>query len=264
MTLAEAMAALSAADKEQVERMLLRFGKLTALSLRAWANMYLESRLASEAWWALFESLLASGRGGAPGDLQQGIIAGLRPWVLQGPPLPALRPAVWGRAVSVDYFCRLLVQQGFFGSVESAKRNVRNMLPKSADVVAAHWRNFPLGKYLMWSTFPPDAGTSDPFAGMPGDAEGIRGVLGLDPNERDKPLLLLIYTLPPDVTPRFPTIAEAYAGDVWNYFFAPAPASADYGLTLPWPEFQTHAPRPEVVHNVIYGAQVAAPLRRVS
>jgi hypothetical protein len=129
--------------------------------------------------------------------------------------------------------------------------------------VAKRCRNYALGKYLMWSTFAIEGDPQNPFEGIPASVEAIRGVLGLDPNERYKPLLLIIYTLPPDVVPLFPTIAEAYAGVLWNYFFTPAPTTAVCGLTLPWPEYANMPPRPEVVHKVILGEQLAAPIRRV-
>ena len=137
------------------------------------------------------------------------------------------------------------------------------MLSKAQDVVAQRWRNYEMGRYLMWSTFDAATSTANPFEGISNTADAIAGLLGLDRNERGRPLLLLTYTLPASVAPRFPTVAEAYAGGVWPYFFRPASPGAPYGMTMPWPEYQHEAPRPEVVHEVIRGAQLAAPLRQV-
>jgi hypothetical protein len=178
--------------------------------------------------------------------------------------LTSVKPEFFGRAVSLDYFCRLFVETGNFGSVQSAKRNIRTALFKSETITAKRWRNYPLGKHLMWSTFSTGTNPQDPFQDLPNSAEAIRGSLGLDPNEGNKPLLLLIYTLPLGVIPLFPTVAEAYAGNQWNYFFTPSPTAAICGLTLPWPKYAHFAPRPEVVHKVLHGRQLAAPIKRVS
>ena len=67
----------------------------------------------------------------------------------------------------------------------------------------------------------------------------------------------------PHVIARFPTVAEAYAGDKWNYFFTPAPCDALYGVTLPWWEYEGCSPRPEVVHEIIQGVCITAPILRV-
>lgn len=262
MTLIEALVSLSNDDKEHLEKILASFASSSGLCFRARANLDSESRLPLAAWESLFDVLLGE-RGEYIGTIQKALIDALRPWILHGPPLTRFNPEYLGRAVSLDYFCRLLVDGGYFGSAENAKRSIRSVLSKPEEITAKRWKNYPLGKYLMWSTFATGGNQRDPFDGMPSSAEGIRGVLGLDPNERNKPLLLIVYTLPTGVAPLFPTVAEAYAGVQWNYFFTPAPIAADYGLTLPWPEYEHFAPRPEVVHKVIPGRQVAAPIKRV-
>jgi len=263
MTLKEALTLLSLDKKEQVEKTLDIFAKCSGLCLRARVNLDSESRLPHAAWESLVDGLLLPQLGEDVGVIQRAIIDGLRPWILHGPPLTSFTPKYLGRAVSLDYFCRFLVEGGYFGSIETARRSIRSLLGRPGEVIAKRWQNYPLGKYLMWSTFTTGGHKENPFDGMPNSAEGIRGVLGLDPNDRDKPLLLLAYTLPLDVTPLFPTVAEAYAGIQWNYFFTPAPAGANYGLTLPWPKYENHRPRPEVVHKVILGKQITSPLKRV-
>jgi hypothetical protein len=263
MTLIEALESLSIIDRERLVKVLARFASSSGLCFRARTNLDSESRLPLAAWACLFDGLLDKPDGDVE-MIQKAITDALRPWVLNGPPLSAVKPEFFGRAISLDYLCRLLVDAGHFGSVESAKRNVRNVLSKPETITARRWRNYPLGKYLMWSTFSVEADPTDPFQGMPHSAEAIRGILGLDPNERNKPLLLIIYKLPTSVVALFPTIAEAYAGSQWNYFFTPAPTSAICGLTLPWPKYAHFAPRPEVVHEVIQGRQIAAAIKRVS
>ena len=90
---------------------------------------------------------------------------------------------------------------------------------------------------------------------MPNDARDIRAQLGLDlgldQDERGD-LLLFEYALPDGITARFPTIADAYAGDTWLWFFRPARRGEPYGKTLPWPGCP-NAPCPELVHESIKG-----------
>jgi len=88
--------------------------------------------------------------------------------------------------------------------------------------------------------------------------------LGLDCNEAGLPLLLFEYEIPPRVVIRFPTVAEAYSGGAWPYFFRPAPRRSPYGMTMPWPEFERRQPRPEVVHEVIDMGFMTSPIRRVN
>lgn len=264
MTFVEVLESLSYEDKEHIGKVLATFSSCTALCLRLRSNLDSESRLIDEAWKGLLGALLPLKVEDDPSLVQKAIIESLRPWVLQGPQLIALRPTYLGRAVTIDYFCRFLVDSGHFGSIKSAKRNVRNLLLKPKEVTARRWQNYPLGKYLLWSTFSIEGNPQNPFDGLPSSADGIRGVLGLDPNEKGKALLLLAYTLPPSVVPLFPTIAEAYAGDRWNYFFTPAPKGATHGMTLPWPEYEDYAPRPEVVHKIVFGERLSSPIKRVS
>jgi hypothetical protein len=263
MTLLEALAFLPNKEKEHVETILATFANSTGLCLRARTNLGLESRLPHASWTSLFNVLLLTNLGDDITIIRKAITDGLRPWTLHGPPLTLFKPEYFGRAVSFDYFCRFLVDGGYFGSMQTAKRSIQNLLLKSQEVIATRLQNYPLGKYLMWSTFTIGNNQHDPFEGMPNSAEVIRGVLGLDPNERDKPLLLIVYTLPSDVTPLFPTVAEAYASVQWNYFFTPAPREAAYGLTLPWPQYEDYAPRPEIVHKVISGGRITTPIKKV-
>ncbi|MBC8231198.1 hypothetical protein H8E77_16735 [bacterium] len=108
----------------------------------------------------------------------------------------------------------------------------------------------------MWATFNPDDLKGNPFNGMPTDVDGIRAHLGLDPNEKGEDLFLLVYTLPADVEPLFPTIADAQ----WHSLFRPAPSGAKWGLTMPWAEIDTEKPRPEVVHKPIKSVCLTKPI----
>jgi hypothetical protein len=261
MVFAKALTTLPKDSRQKIADCLSVFGGSTALCYRARACLQCESRLPLEAWKSLFESLLAAGVGN-PKTIQEAMVRAWRDWILKGPLVNAAGVYKFGRAVTLEYFCRLLVEEGYFPSVLIAKRNIKNLLMRPAEVVASRWRTLLMGRYLMWATF--QAGkTTDPFEELTGTADEIRGLLGLDRNEKGLPLLLLVYTLGDRQAPRFPTVADAYAGDRWNYFFTPAPAGASSGMTLPWPEYEDRAPRPEVVHAVITGSQIISPLRLI-
>jgi hypothetical protein len=114
----------------------------------------------------------------------------------------------------------------------------------------------------MWATFDLKTDAILMFAAARG-ADELRAVLGLDVNERGLPLLLMEYRLPVSIVARVPTIADAYSGQDWPYFFRPAPPESVHGWTLPWPSHEQEKPRPEVVHNVVTGRQIANPLREL-
>ena len=107
----------------------------------------------------------------------------------------------------------------------------------------------------MWSTFNDTTAGGDPFDGCTGSPSALRHAFGLVdpgpamPDERE--FILCIYDVPSDVDVRFPTIADAYAGDDWNPNFLCSPAGAPWGTTS--------GGRPEVVHAVIHGETLTAP-----
>ncbi|HLG14949.1 MAG TPA: hypothetical protein VJH03_10670 [Blastocatellia bacterium] len=262
MTLSEALTKLSAADRAEVEAKLRGLAEQSALGNQALINFHSETRL-PDIWPEMLKTLLA-----CPPDpvaIKGAVTQCFRRWTLRGPALPQPRPEVYGRAVSRDRLSTLLFKQQKYGSKQSARRAVRNMLSKERDVVVGRWRNFDLGQYHMWATYNSTPGALGPFDGMPRSAEDIGGLLGLNRSERDQPLVLMEYGLPDQVLPQFPTIADAYSGDGWPYFFRPAPGEVPHGLTMPWPEYESHevGPRPEVVHHVIPGAQLTARLKEV-
>lgn len=263
MNYSEAARLLSDGERQSIEKTLAAFGQHTALCYRARCSLDSESRLLPEAWKTVFDALLTV-TAKEVNRVQKVLATAFREWTLKGPPITLSHPKSLGKAITFEYFCRLLVEKGYFGSVKTARRNVRNLQHQTQEVISQRWRHYDLGKYLMWSTFSTGGRQEDPFDGVPYSADGIRGVLGLDPNERGKPILLMVYSLPPHVIARFPTVAEAYAGDKWNYFFTPAPCDALYGVTLPWQEYEECSPRPEVVHEIIQGVCITAPILRVT
>lgn len=253
MTYEEAIGRFSEDERRQIDERLRILADHSALGLQARMNLRIESRLPPDAWEALFRALLAVGTD--PQTIKMSITQSLRSWTLQAPEIPPPRPAVFGRAVTLYRICKMLVDRGDFGTIDRAEKSVRRLLSQLPGTVPPVWRKRSLGQFLMWSTFHPDR-TSSPFDGLPVEADAIRAHLGLLLAERGQPLLLLEYSVPPDVPLRYPTVAEAYAGDDWSYFFRPPLADDPHGKTLPWPEPAEMTPRPEVVHVVIRGDQL--------
>jgi hypothetical protein len=261
MTLEEILAGLSLTEREQVTTKLQSLARHCALTLQAVHNLNTETRLTEECWRLLVRSLAGAAD---PNAQQQAITVAFQKHTLTGPEVPASSFGILGRAVTVRAFVHLLVKLGYYGSYESAHRALLNKLRRSLTVTKRGWGHFEIGRFLLWSTFNSDSIVGRPFDGFSGSADEIRGLLGLDRNDRFEPLLLFEYTLPATEIARYPTVAEAYSGDSWSYFFRPAPPTASYGLTMPWPEYEKRIPRPEIVHRVLKVSELVEPLRRIS
>jgi hypothetical protein len=250
MTFEQAIAPFSDLERGQIEERLRLLASHSTLGLQARMNIRLESRLCQEAWTSLFDSLLATKCDLV--DIKKTISRTFRSWLLKGPQILLGCPVVFGRAVTVDRFCEMLITLGYFATSMAARRSVRSLLSRPTGKIPQGWSRRDLGRFLMWSTFHPDL-VGNPFDGLPAESDTIRGHLGLALNDRGLPLLLLEFTLVPSQALRFPTVAEAYAGDDWSYFFRTSLPNDSHGLTLPWPEPSGMVPRPEVVHAIIQG-----------
>lgn len=252
-------------NASEVRRRLSIIRAGSALGKRAVENIYSESRLPWSTWKRLFYSVL--GAPGSPKSIEEAISTGLRKDILAGPELPPPHPLVYGRATTTDRFCWHLFQNGCFATYSAAKRWVNSKIGKPPVAAHSKLRNKKLGAFLMWSTYNRITRSDNPFFEKPPAARMMRGLLGL-PEDGGKPLLLLEYRLPPTVPPLVPTIADAYAGAL-TYYFSVMPASeASPGAkaqptTLPWQEYEFLEPRPEIVHEVIYGRQLSAPLEEL-
>jgi hypothetical protein len=144
-----------------------------------------------------------------------------------------------------------------------AQRLVTRILASDTDMLnrSKYWTPWRENR-TIWATFDPDDPNAAPFE-VTLKANDIRGVLGLDPTDRDEPLLLFEYELPATLQALFPTIAEAYAGDGWQVYFRPAPIDASFGLTMTWDEYAERAPRPETVHLGFDGGTFLQPAKEV-
>lgn len=232
----------------------------SAVGLQASINLQSETRISTVLWRKLVAAVLSADNNAA--SIRSAIKSVFRAEILQGPKARCSRSTIFGRAVTAGRLARCFVANGDFASPAAAKSHIRSMHRKPLDYICRSWSGLQLGRYVMWSTL--DTSGRRPFENLDEPARRIMGLLGLDRIEESQPLILLEYRLPLEVTPKFPRIVEAYAGDDWIYYFRPAPPSEQkHGWTLPWDEVSSEKPRPEVVHNPITGATLAAPLKEV-
>jgi hypothetical protein len=223
-------------------------GSASAIGLIAETNITIDPRVRDDAHYDLASALSM-----CPDDASEIAIAISRCFehhTLSGP-LISTNVQFLGRAISFENFCDLLVKERAFATRAGAASAIRSLHLKSVHKIHRTLTDVPLGRYLMWSTFAPHDARHLAFDSFPDDADYVRGVLGLSRLDRGDPLVILDYSRPRGLGLRFPTVADCYAGSAWNYFFNPAPDGHEFGLTKPWPEYETEAPRPEVVHDVL-------------
>jgi hypothetical protein len=223
----------------------------SATNRQAFLNLEMESRLTATAWLDLINAVLTGDP--SPLEIQKRVIQTCRLHVLSGPEATA-SSLVFGRAVTRDRFCELMVDLGVHPTLDAARRELRRVKRLMPHQLRIRWRNRVLGRYVIWSTFSLSA--SDPFDGIKGSSDRFRCLLGLDKNEQGMSLLLLRYSLPASLRPLYPTIAEAYSGTQWLYYFRPAPPAESHGWTLTWDECSDESGRPEVVHPAITGIEL--------
>lgn len=258
--LTEVLTKRSDQQRQDVEAKLRILADQSATDRQGVLNFWNESRLPEGAWDDLIESLLQARH--EPQSIRSAIRGTFRRWILHGPDTAHHSAPVFGRALTIEALAKTFYSLGYHGSINAALKDVTRMISKPVHVVRRRWRTRKLGLYVMWSTLNPSS--ASPFDGLPTSADRIRCILGLDRRERGQPLLLIEYVLPPNVEVRFPTVAEAYAGNEWLYYFRPSPEGEDHGWTMAWDECAHEPTRPEVVHEVVCGGQLSAPLREVS
>jgi hypothetical protein len=224
-------------------------------------NLEDDCHLCEAAWVSLRDVILTSVSDAIV--LQRELTNACRKHTLQGSFIARPFPSPLGRAVTKELFADLLREQFSFNTIDEEDQFMDDLLyrrPTAASTIALlSGKLLTRSGRVMWGTFnfDPTSGTpvdgSSPFNNMPRDADGIRAQLGLSKNDAGKDLLLFVYTLPPGVVPRFPTIAEAYAGNDWPYYFRPARESESWGFTMTWDSSPPLPSSPEVVHEPITG-----------
>lgn len=261
LTLREYLKRLPRSRSQGITRRLRILSTASALDSSAVRNIYRDNRV-SDTVWTIFVSIL-HGTPQRATEVRNAVTGCFQKHVLRGLPVRRV-PTRTGRAVGLDNFTDMLKTEKAFGSSVAARRAVLSVHGKPLGAVRRQLRHVPLGRHVMWSTFcPRDPISNRPFHDIDSSAQQIRGLLGLSRTDSG-PLLLLEYEIPGTMTARYPTVVEGYAGPAWNYFFSPAPPGAPFGETMPWPEYESEPPRPEVVHHVLYGKDLVSPPRTVT
>jgi hypothetical protein len=131
------------------------------------------------------------------------------------------------------------------------------MLHLSARQAAYRMRRTALGRYVMWATYCSNNPYRNPFDLLMGTADELRDILGLNPADMGRPVLLFVYEPPPGLDLRYPTVADAQ----WYHQFRPAPndPAVQSGLTLPMREDLEC--QPEVVHEPVMGDTLREPIK---
>ena len=234
-------------DWQQTVAILVGSGQAVVLN-----NVRTESRLDADAW----ESVVAVLPRSTWAEIQAVTTLAFRGHTLNGDEI-AGTPSPKGRALTVERFKALLKESGLYPTDADADQFVRDLQTGSTPPFgfARQLTGCPLGSYHIWSTFDDTTAGGDPFDGCTGSPGQIRHAFGLVdpgpamPDERE--FVLCVYDVPSGVPVRFPTIADAYAGDDWNPNFQCSPAGASWGTTS--------GGRPEVVHAVIGAETLTAP-----
>lgn len=207
-----------------------------------------ECRLPASAW----DELLAALDAADAADVPSTMTTVFQDWIRNGPEIED-PPTPKGRAVDANRFLSWLDDQNVFASPSGKRQFLDDVQEDTSPTPPSHHQLRPLklGKHVIWATF--RAEVVDPFADW-ATAEEVRTGLGLTKPAQpdDQKLFLLVYRVPDHVPVRYPTIADAYAGEGdWNPNFQCAPPDAPWGYTS--------GDVPEVVHDEIRGAQLIAP-----
>lgn len=258
MTILEVLEGLPGHNKAKIHLLLNAFSLASGVGRQAVTNFFSETRLSQGAWAAFIEQV---GAANTPTEVHRNAISAFRLHLLTAEEVH-LHTTLLCRVMTAQQY-RVMVADKLNLSITAVEQLMLDLLVSpNASLLNSFpelcpWR---AGR-IVWATFatdPNDMPLSDCTT-----CDEVRAVLGLDPADRGKPVYAFHYTLPAHVKAHFPTIAEAYAGDVWQVHFRPAPPGATYGQTMTWDEAADLAPRPEVVHWAFEGGTFVQALKEV-
>jgi hypothetical protein len=220
---------------------------------QAYRNIRDEERF-EQAHWDVLIGALYSEKSVQRGFIKARITTAMRTimkqWPFPGGPTSLSPTMMYARAVTTEAFARTISRQPAGTTPQTLLKAIRHQVTYGLRKLKRHWCGRGMGEHLMWATFEP--ASTNPFRHDFSCARDMRACLGL-PDEPG-PVIRLIYGLPS--TACFPTVAEAYAGDAWNYHFMPSPKGSPAGNTLPWSK--TLDPHHEVVHSIVTADELLA------
>ena len=176
-------------------------------------------------------------------------------------------PVIFGAAIDRSVFDKHLMTnyKNIFKSKQERrdfidKLTINSKLPGSRH---SGYINIKLKAYSVWATWNMSDFKAHPFNFCAtNDADEIRANMGLLKASRNEELLLFLYTIPPEIEPQRPTIADAGLG---QHFQPALPLDEDHGWTINWRlENKTKGynlgKRPECVHKSIELKSVKLPI----
>lgn len=169
-------------------------------------------------------------------------------------------PACFGRVVERPKMALFLKNNDNAFSDEDADAFLDDLVDKPVSYARGRLKDTLLAenpRYSLWATFNRANPAANPFEAMPPSAPHLTNRLGLPSRGYD--LFKLAYSLPAGVTPRFPTVADAYVGDDWPLLYRASTHADTCGWTMP--RTSQAKPCPEVVHEAITGATLEAPVQ---
>ncbi len=262
LTLSEFRTTLSVDQQQTLESQLELLSSETALTRQFVLNLHAECRLSSGSWSDVVTSICTADPN--LDALVDAIKIAMRRHTLAGGSIPTPWPIHYGRVTAVDAFYDILIRAHKASSRLQAELVLSRLCRGPLDKVHKRLGRLKLGEFTFWATYHPHDADGHPFALLAGNADDVRCRLGLDRQDRGKKdLLLFVYALPAGNEPRYPTVADAYAGDTWLYFFRPAPTGEQSGRTMPWEDPDApclgEAPCREIVHAPTKGATLTEP-----
>ena len=213
--------------------------------------------------------------------LKEAFIDACKPHILKGGKIKGHRPRYLGRAIECTRFHEMVTTKRAL-STDQFQTLIERLISSSYDNLRGDFRllfdqmglsdsatESVLGGYVIWATLNPLDPDGDPFASMPGNADGVRARLGLPEEEMRRRgvgraveaglekevaagLICIVYQIPDGIELLYPTIADAG----WNVYFRSAQYGDRWGTTQPLPRVAEERGRPEVVHKPVPVGQI--------
>lgn len=250
-------------DRERAVRDALdELASKSPVAAQAVRNIWKDTRVNDATWESLIQTLCAQPKNADA--IAQACSAAFARDILQAQEIHIPSCAVFARAVRWDVFVRFLRDLPELAMLTDAEASHRlqRVLSRGVSEVLAELGDIPLGRWLCWSTF--DAFGNRPLQAFSESTLALQANLGLDSSYPHKAVVTFEYRLPSNAKARFPTVAEAYAGAAWNYYFCPAHSHEECGFTLPWPDIGGAKRRREVVHELPRVSDLVHPIGLVT